>query len=146
MDLRNRNVSVPGLTDGGRGAAYRRGGPFLAGPKGPRMPATTRTYDELRLRFEPRDGAYRVHATAPCGEASGSFELPFADLEIENFVLRASRGAQTHRRMESSQTENARIFGGRLFGRCSTTVSATSTRARCPTRTAPATACASRSR
>jgi len=80
------------------------------------MPATTRTYDELRLRFEPRDGAYRVYATAPCGEASGSFELPFADLEIENFVLRASRGAQTRRRMESSQTENARIFGGRLFG------------------------------
>jgi hypothetical protein len=80
------------------------------------MPATTRTYDELRLRFEPRDDAYRVYATAPCGEAAGRFELPFEDLEIENFVLRASRGAQTRRRMESSQTESARIFGGRLFG------------------------------
>jgi hypothetical protein len=80
------------------------------------MPVTTRTYDELRLRFERRDDAYRVYVTAPCGEASGRFQLPFEDLEIENFVLRASRGRQAHRRMESAQTENARIFGGRLFG------------------------------
>ncbi len=80
------------------------------------MPISTRTYDELRIRFEPADGAYRVYVTAPCGEASGRFELPFGSLEVENFVLRASRGRQAHRRMESSQTEHARIFGGRLFG------------------------------
>jgi hypothetical protein len=79
------------------------------------MPISNRTYDELRIRFEPGDGAYRVYATAPCGEAAGRFELPFENLEVENFVLRASRGRQVQRRMESSQAEHARIFGGRLF-------------------------------
>ena len=103
------------------------------------MPISTRTYDELRIRFEPADGAYRVYVTAPCGEASGRFELPFESLEVENFVLRASRGRQAHRRMESSQTEHARIFGGRLFGALSGTAFATSIRARCPTRTAAGT-------
>jgi CHAT domain len=80
------------------------------------MPAEARAYDELRLRLEPRqEEGYRVLASAGCGEASGSFELPFAALEIENFVLRASRGREARRRMESPQTVQAREFGGRLF-------------------------------
>jgi hypothetical protein len=80
------------------------------------MPVEARAYDELRLRLAPREPeGYRVLATAACGEASGGFELPFAGLEIENFVLRASRGRQARRRMESPQTEQAREFGGRLF-------------------------------
>jgi DNA-directed RNA polymerase specialized sigma24 family protein len=81
------------------------------------VPVAARTYDELRLRFESRqpDG-YWVHASAPRGEASGPFALPFADVEIENFILRASRTLQTHRRIETAQTEHARAFGERLFG------------------------------
>src|SRR4051794_9972584 len=81
------------------------------------MPVAALTYDELRVRLQPSGGrGYRVVASAPCGETTGDFALPFEDLEVENFVLRASRTRQARRRMESPQTEHAREFGARLFG------------------------------
>src|SRR5690606_9678426 len=36
-------------------------------------------------------------------------------LELENFVLRLSQTRTTRRRIESSEREAARVFGGRLF-------------------------------
>jgi hypothetical protein len=56
-----------------------------------------------------------VIASAPGGEAAGLFELPFSELELENFVLRLGRAPRGRRRMESSEMSEARRFGGRLF-------------------------------
>ncbi len=72
-------------------------------------------YDEFRLRIDRRDGrSYRVLATTKSAEASADFELPFSELELENFVLRVSR-PRGRRRIESSAIADARRFGGRLF-------------------------------
>ena len=72
-------------------------------------------YDELRLRFERhRAGSYRVHASTSSAEASASFELPFNELEIENFILKVSR-PRGRRRIDSSAMGDARRFGGGLF-------------------------------
>ncbi len=58
-------------------------------------------YDELRLRFERhRTGGYRVHASTSSAEASATFELPFNELEVENFILKVSR-PRGRRRIDS---------------------------------------------
>jgi hypothetical protein len=70
-------------------------------------------YDELRLRIDRRDaGSYRVHASTGLAEASTSFELPFNELELENFILRVSRPCG---RVVSSALSDVRRFGGSLF-------------------------------
>ena len=80
------------------------------------MAARAHEYDELKLRFERGEGERcRVLASAPGGEAAGSFELPFSELELENFILRLGRSPMGRRRMESSEMSEARRFGGRLF-------------------------------
>jgi CHAT domain len=73
-------------------------------------------YDELNVRVEPRgDGTYEVYAAGETGEATGVFQLPFSDLEVENFILRIGRTRKGTRRLESPEMERARDFGERLF-------------------------------
>ena len=72
-------------------------------------------YDELRLRIDRHaTGKYHVLASNQLAEASEGFELPFEELEIENFILRLSR-PRGRRRIDSSAIDEARQFGGRLF-------------------------------
>jgi CHAT domain len=73
-------------------------------------------YDRLIIRIEPSAGqqGYQVSVEGEDGEGHGHFELPFAGLDIENFVLRMSRGRGT-RRMETSESERAKRFGRELF-------------------------------
>src|SRR2546423_3886038 len=72
-------------------------------------------YDELRLRIDRRNGGpYHVFASTSSAEASASFELPFNELEIENFILRVSR-PRGRRRVDTSAIGDARRFGGGLF-------------------------------
>lgn len=72
-------------------------------------------YDELRLRIDRRaTGAYHVLASTRAAEASASFELPFNELEIENFILKVSR-PRGRRRVDTSAIDEARRFGGGLF-------------------------------
>jgi hypothetical protein len=73
-------------------------------------------YDRLVIRIEPSAGqqGYQVSVEGEDGEGHGHFELPFAGLDIENFVLRMSRGRGT-RRMETSESERAKKFGRELF-------------------------------
>ena len=75
------------------------------------------SYSEFRLRIDrgPSAGTYRVVATSPSGEAQGRFELPFSDIELENFVLKIGRTRRGERRFESPEMELAKAFGGRLF-------------------------------
>lgn len=62
------------------------------------------------------DERYRTRVLdSPAGQASGTFTFPLSALEIENFLLRLGRGGGTRRRLESSEREAARTFGGKLF-------------------------------
>jgi hypothetical protein len=75
------------------------------------------SYDELRIRFHPTgDNRYRAVATAADDStASATFESPFTELELDNFVLRVGRQRRPLRSYRSTQMEEARQFGARLF-------------------------------
>ncbi len=73
-------------------------------------------YDRLIIRIEPCAGPrrYQVSIEGEEGEANGQFDLPFDGRDIENFVLRMSRGRGT-RRVETSDSRRAKEFGRELF-------------------------------
>lgn len=77
-----------------------------------------RNYEDFDLVIEQTpEGGYRARvAESPAGEASADFELPFSDLELENFLLKVGRPRRGTRRLESPEMAAARDFGGRLFG------------------------------
>jgi hypothetical protein len=73
-------------------------------------------YDRLILRIDPAaQGGYDVYAEGSGGDGHERFELPFHERDLENFVLRMSRGRRGRRRVETPETERARDFGGQLF-------------------------------
>jgi CHAT domain len=73
-------------------------------------------YGELKIRIERGDGdVFRVFASGMSGEAAGEFQVPFSDLEVENFVLRMGRSRSMMRRAESPEMRLVTEFGGRLF-------------------------------
>jgi hypothetical protein len=75
-------------------------------------------YQELRIRFErtgEAEGDYRVFVSGPAGEAAGTFRLPYSDVEVENLVLKLSRPRSGVRRIDSSDLDLVRGFGGGLF-------------------------------
>jgi hypothetical protein len=79
------------------------------------MRPLARDYDELRLRIHPAgDRSYLVHASTGAADASARFELPFSELELENFILRVSR-PRGRRGIDTSALAAARRFGGELF-------------------------------
>jgi hypothetical protein len=75
------------------------------------------SYDELRIRFHPaEDGIYRTVATAADDSTeSATFEVPLSELELDNFVLRVGRQRAPMRGFLSTQMEEARRVGERLF-------------------------------
>ncbi len=75
------------------------------------------SYDELKLRIgQGAGGTYQVVAFGPDGStASGSFELPFDETQLDNFVLRVGRPRRGVRAYRSSQMEDAKLFGSQLF-------------------------------
>src|SRR3712207_5751421 len=81
------------------------------------MAAGIPDYDEIRIRIVPdRASGYRVLAFGPDGgTATGGFALPFSDLELDNFILRVGLPRRTVRGFSSSQMEDAKQFGSRLF-------------------------------
>ncbi len=73
-------------------------------------------YDELKLRIERRETAsYHVLASTRLAEATASFELPFNELAVENFILKVSRPRGRRRGIDTSAIDDARRFGGELF-------------------------------
>jgi hypothetical protein len=66
--------------------------------------------------IEPESVRYRARVlSSPVGQASAEFELPFCELELENFLLRLSRPRRGVRRIDSPEMTAATTFGGRLF-------------------------------
>lgn len=79
------------------------------------MPPLVSEYDELKVRIDcGSQGSFHVHASTDLASASGTFELPFAALEVENFILRVSR-SRGRRRIDASALGDAKRFGGPLF-------------------------------
>ncbi len=76
-----------------------------------------RRYSDFDLVVERSTGTgYRARVVdSPAGEASGSFTIPFSDLELENFLLRVGRPRRGTRRLESGEMHAAREFGQKLF-------------------------------
>jgi len=75
-----------------------------------------KAYLDFDLRVRRVDGAFSARVlNSPAGEAKVEFNLPFSELEMENFLLRVGRPRRGVRRMESPEMEAARIIGGRLF-------------------------------
>ena len=74
-------------------------------------------YVDFDLQIEPKGaGRYRARVLdSPGGQASSEFSLPFSDLELENFLLRIGHARRRMRRLESSETHTAKLFGGQLF-------------------------------
>lgn len=77
----------------------------------------TKDYLNFDLLVDRVGDGYRARVLdSPSGQAVGSFDLPFSDLEVENFILRMGRNrGRNVRRLESSEMEAAREFGGRLY-------------------------------
>ena len=75
-------------------------------------------YAEFRIRIE-RDapgGPYRVEASGLGADARGTFESPFSDEALENFVLKVGRTRRGVRKLASPEWESAKSFGEGLFG------------------------------
>ena len=74
-------------------------------------------YDELKLRIgRGTEGSYQVVAFGPDGStASSKFELPFDEIQLDNFVLRVGRPRRGVRSYRSSHMEDAKRFGSQLF-------------------------------
>ena len=73
-------------------------------------------YLNFDLLLERAEGVYIARVLgSPAGEATGRFELPFSELEVENFCLKSGQPRKATRRLDSSQMERAKTFGKRLF-------------------------------
>jgi len=71
---------------------------------------------DLLIERSPGGSGYRARiSSSPAGRAETEFELPFSDLEIENFFLRVGRTRRGVRRLESPEMQAAKVFGSKLF-------------------------------
>lgn len=73
-------------------------------------------YLNFDLHLERAGDAYNAFVLdAPAGQAAASFQLPFTELELENYLLRLARASTPVRRVESPEMRAAKHFGGKLF-------------------------------
>ncbi|MCI0694512.1 CHAT domain-containing protein [candidate division KSB1 bacterium] len=73
-------------------------------------------YLDFDLLIERAGERYKVQASSPtAGQAFGEFNLPFSELEIENFLLRVGRPRRSVRRVDSPEMVAVKNFGSRLF-------------------------------
>jgi len=73
-------------------------------------------YFNFDLIIERAGEKYRARVfDSPAGQASAEFDIPFSELELENFVLRMGRPRAGVRRVDSSEMEAVKQCGERLF-------------------------------
>ena len=74
------------------------------------------TYLDFDLMIQRAGEGYRVQVIkSPAGEIARAFQLPFTDIELENFLLRIGNRRRGVRRIDSPEVQAAKEFGGRLF-------------------------------
>ncbi|HVN56257.1 MAG TPA: CHAT domain-containing protein [Anaerolineaceae bacterium] len=73
-------------------------------------------YIDFDIRIERREDAYRaVVLNSPAGEAETLFQLPWLGSDLDNLIRRMGHLRGGIRRLESPESETARIFGSGLF-------------------------------
>ncbi|HEX8228722.1 MAG TPA: tetratricopeptide repeat protein [Chloroflexia bacterium] len=74
------------------------------------------SYLNFDVQIQRTDGGYRLVVEAPSGESIRTpFELPFSELELENFMLKAGPTRRGVRRVETSEVDAAKRFGEKLY-------------------------------
>lgn len=77
---------------------------------------TPKTYADFDLLIEEHNGTYRARViNSPAGQAATDFTLPFAPLELDNFVLRLGQARRRTRHVQSPDMALVESFGNRLF-------------------------------
>jgi tetratricopeptide (TPR) repeat protein len=75
-----------------------------------------RSYTNFDLVIEQAGDRYRARViSSPAGQAAVEFDTLFSPLELENFVLRMGRPQRGMRRIDSSEMQTIKTFGGKLF-------------------------------
>jgi CHAT domain-containing protein len=75
-------------------------------------------YENLDLLFKGNGDGYRVRVTHAPGGADvpeQTFDVPFDDRDLENFVLRLGRSRGNVRRIDSPEVQGTKDIGGSLF-------------------------------
>ena len=73
-------------------------------------------YEDFDLLLERAPKGYRAQVlSSSAGQASVEFQLPFSDVELENFLLKLGRTTRVVRRIESTEMTTAKSFGAALF-------------------------------
>lgn len=73
-------------------------------------------YLDFDLLIERLGELYKARVlNSPAGQATVDFNIPFNELEIENFLLKIGRPRRGVRRTDSPEMEAAKTFGSRLF-------------------------------
>jgi hypothetical protein len=74
------------------------------------------TYTDFDLLLERAPKGFRAQVlSSSAGQASVDFQLPFSDVELENFLLKLGRTTRAVRRVESTEMTTAKSFGAALF-------------------------------
>jgi len=74
------------------------------------------TYEDFDLLLERAPKGFRAQVlSSSAGQASVEFQLPFSDVELENFLLKLGRTTRVVRRIESTEMTTAKSFGAALF-------------------------------
>jgi hypothetical protein len=72
-------------------------------------------YLDFDVQIERVVEGFRIEVNSPAGQSANTFQLPFSDLELENFLLRLGQSRRTMRRVDAPEVEAAKAFGARLF-------------------------------
>jgi hypothetical protein len=73
-------------------------------------------YKDFDLLLERAPKGFRAQVlSSSAGQATVDFQLPFSDVELENFLLKLGRTTRVVRRIESTEMTTAKSFGAALF-------------------------------
>jgi hypothetical protein len=71
---------------------------------------------DVQIQRAPESGGYRVMVQSSGGKSvRASFELPFSEYELENFILKAGPARRGVRRIETQELDAAKHFGAKLY-------------------------------
>jgi hypothetical protein len=74
------------------------------------------TYLDFDLLIQRVEKDYHAQVlNSPAGQAAIRFQIPFSEIELENFLLKFGRPQRRIRRIDSPEVKAAKIFGERLF-------------------------------
>ncbi len=74
------------------------------------------TYLDFDLLLERSGDKYKARVlNSPAGEATQEFAPPFAEMELENFLLKIGRPRRSSRSTGASEIATAKAFGDKLF-------------------------------